>query len=456
MTTQCPGPAGEDQWQCPRVPPLRLCSNAQIRDELLSPGPGPSTIITKLLIRAWCQELWGHLGLSTVEQSCWWQQSWLCPCFWFSIHCLYPWPGITSSRWSRFSAPSSSRGWDTNKWTQCATAQLQTCHQLIDYYQFVQLKNVFTLIGRAGKIKFLDIHLDKTRYKWQLIDVPKSDKTRLVLRRRGDGDTEPRCCILPALYNFQTWGFARKWYIFGAILLIMSRILGKTQTCNCQTLSNNFECRNLYPYAKVKWSQTITLKVHALWTDPLQSCKGSFTTLCLLQATSSRSWGRGLTRDEKAIQHGCQASPHWGNHVLNSFQDYTELTIFARIILLSWKATHRQSKTSIFLWWADTTSPPRHSPSLIQIENEAGCSSSGSRQILEILKNFIIVPIWIFRKMVISDYFVKAGADSRGAGQLSVLPAPPSPAPFLNYGTKISARWWRLHLFNSIYTKLPT
>ena len=173
--------------------------NAQIRDELLSPGPGPSTIITKLLIRAWCQELWGQLGLSTVEQSCWWQQCWLCPCFWFSIHCLYPWPGITSSRWSRFSAPSSSRGWDTNKWTQCATAQLQTCHQLIDSYQFVQLKNVFTLIGRAGKIKFLDIHLDKTRYKWQLIDVPKSDKTRLVLRRRGDGDTEPRCCILPAL-----------------------------------------------------------------------------------------------------------------------------------------------------------------------------------------------------------------------------------------------------------------
>ena len=59
----------------------------------------------------------------------------------------------------------STQLWDTNKWTQYATAQLQTCHQLIDSYQFVQLKNVFTLIGRAGKIKFLDIHLDKTRYK---------------------------------------------------------------------------------------------------------------------------------------------------------------------------------------------------------------------------------------------------------------------------------------------------
>ena len=153
---------------------------------------------------------------------------------------------------------------------------------------------------------------------------------------------------------------------------------------------------------------------------------------------AAEAGGRGLTRDEKAIQHGCQASPHWGNHVLNSFQDYTELTIFARIILLSWKATHRQSKTSIFLWWADTTSPPRHSPSLIQIENEAGCSSSGSRQILEILKNFIIVPIWIFRKMVISDYFVKAGADSRGAEQLSVLPAPPPPPPFLIMELKLA------------------
>ena len=181
-----------------------------------------------------------------------------------------------------------------------------------------------------------------------------------------------------------------------------------------------------------------------------------YSQLCVwLQATSSRSWGRGLTGDEKAIQHGCQASPHWGNHVQNSFQDYTGLTIFAGIILLSWKATHRQSKTSIFLWWADTTSTlaqlnPNWKRGRVQ-------HSSGSRQILEILKNFIIVPIWIFRKMVISDYFVKVGADSRGAGQLSVLPTPlPSPAPFLNYGTKISAGWWRLHLFNSIYTELPT
>ena len=37
---------------------------AQIRDELLSPGPGPSTIITKLLIRVWGQELSSSSGLA--------------------------------------------------------------------------------------------------------------------------------------------------------------------------------------------------------------------------------------------------------------------------------------------------------------------------------------------------------------------------------------------------------
>ena len=52
-----PGPSrGGSVAQCPRVPPHSLPSIAQIRDELLSPGPGPSTITTKLLIRVWGQE----------------------------------------------------------------------------------------------------------------------------------------------------------------------------------------------------------------------------------------------------------------------------------------------------------------------------------------------------------------------------------------------------------------
>ena len=161
-----PGPSrGGSVAQCPRVPPHSLASNRTNPWWIAKPRSRPQynyyQAVDQSLVS---RDFKFHLGLSTVEQSCWWQQTWLCPCFWFSIHCLDPWPGITSSRWSQL--------WDTNKWTQYATAQLQTCHQLIDSYQFVQLKNVFTLIGRAGKIKFLDIHLDKTRYKWQLIDVP--------------------------------------------------------------------------------------------------------------------------------------------------------------------------------------------------------------------------------------------------------------------------------------------
>ena len=59
---------GRISGQCPRVPPHSLPSSAQIRDELLSPGPGPSTITTKLLIRAWCQELSSTSGLA--QSSC--------------------------------------------------------------------------------------------------------------------------------------------------------------------------------------------------------------------------------------------------------------------------------------------------------------------------------------------------------------------------------------------------
>ena len=40
--------------------------------------------------------------------------------------------------------------------------------------------------------------------------------------------------------------------------------------------------------------------------------------------------------------------------------------------------------------------------------------------------------------MVISDYFVKEGADSRGAGQLSVLPPPLPPPPFLIMEPKLA------------------
>ena len=146
--------------QCPRVPPHSLCSNAQIRDELLSPGPGPSTITTKLLIRVRCQET--SSSTSGLAQSSRVVGDNRLDCVLASDSLFTAW--IHDLGLPRHGGLSSQL-WDTNKWTQYATAQLQTCHQLIDSYQFVQLKNVFTLIGRAGKIKFLDIHLDKTRYK---------------------------------------------------------------------------------------------------------------------------------------------------------------------------------------------------------------------------------------------------------------------------------------------------
>ena len=39
--------------------------------------------------------------------------------------------------------------------------------------------------------------------------------------------------------------------------------------------------------------QTITSKVHALWTDPLQSCKGLFTALCLAAGDQQQKLGPG-------------------------------------------------------------------------------------------------------------------------------------------------------------------